>query len=150
MRKTIFLSLPAFLLFSLLSAKAHAQGNLQFNAVKYYQLSVTQPVSGNYQESSQTITVPSGKVWKIESALGSAYIPGTNQTTITSAPVILLDGRVLFQTNLGTSVLTITNPSVPFWLPAGSYTLTIKSPNSNATTAQFLGSVSILEFNVVP
>jgi hypothetical protein len=149
MKKSVSLSVFLFL-FAALANRSAAQGNLQFNAVKYYTLSVTQPASGNYQESSQTITVPAGKVWKIESALGGQFVPGTNQTTVNGSAMILLDGRVLFQTNTGTSVLTVTNPSTPFWLPAGTYTLTIKSPTSVGTTAQFLGSVSILEFNIVP
>jgi hypothetical protein len=144
---TIFLC-AALLVFH---SSSFAQGNLQFNAVKYYELSVTQPTSGTFLESTQSITVPAGKVWKIESASGAAFVSSTNQSTLTSAPLVLLDGRIIFQTTYGTAVLSMTPNILPLWLPAGTYTLSVKSSTSTAAPGYtFYGYVSALEFNIVP
>ena len=51
----------AFIIFIMLPAFLHAQGNLQFNQVLNYQGEL---YTGNL--SSPVYTVPTGKVWKIE------------------------------------------------------------------------------------
>lgn len=145
------ISIAAALFFiCFLSKNTSAQGNLQFNQVKFYELSVTQTVSGPYAENQQSITVPSGKVWKIESAFAGYYIASNNSTGLFGGGRLFLDNRPIFDDYLGSGAAAVTSPIMPIWLPAGTYTLALKSPTSSSSTTQYLGSVSIIEFNVVP
>jgi hypothetical protein len=140
----------AFILLVICAQKNFAQGNLQFNQVKYYELSVTQTVSGPYAETQQSITVPAGKVWKIESAFAGYYVPSNNSTGLFGGGRMFLDNRPIFDDYLGSGAAAVTSPLMPIWLPPGTYTLAIKSPTSSSSTTQYLGSVSIIEFNVIP
>lgn len=135
----------------LLSAGAFAQGNLQFNAVKYYELTVTQVGTTLYTESTQSITVPSGKVWKIESCVSNVYTSSNNNSSILSGQAgrILLNGRILYEAGYVTGNSLYSTPILPMWLPAGTYTLSIKSSSlGNGVVAN--GTFSAIEFNVVP
>lgn len=94
-----------------------SQGNLQFNQV----LILDATPAGN------AITVPAGKVWKIES-------------------VALSSNNAYFQIKWGaTSYFILNNSSpyanLPFWLPSNESASLIGSANAK---------VSIIEFNVVP
>ena len=94
-----------------------SHGNLQFNQV----LILDATPAGN------TITVPTGKVWKIES-------------------VALSSNNAYFQIKWGgTSYFVLNNSSpyanLPFWLPSNESASLIGSANAK---------VSIIEFNVVP
>ena len=148
MKKLIFLFLTTACCF--LPAFTSAQGNLQFNAVKFYELSVTQVGSATATESTVSITVPAGKVWKIESAVSNSYDPVTLGSTLVSnrAGVILINGKVIFQASMNLNLPYFSQPILPMWLPAGTYTLSIKSSflsNGN----EYVGAVSAIEFNVV-
>jgi hypothetical protein len=103
--------------FLLLSIDLFSQGNLQFNQV----LVLDAPVAGNQ------VTVPAGKVWKIES-------------------VAMASNNAYFQIQWAGLSYFIVNTSsgynnMPFWLPSNA---TITLLGSSAT------KVSIIEFNVVP
>ena len=102
-------------LFSALGLKA--QGNLQFNQV----LSLDANSAGN------PVTVPSGKVWKIESVAFSS-------------------NNAYFQIRWGGVNYFVLNNStpyanLPYWLP---------SNESISLVANVNAKVSIIEFNVVP
>jgi len=97
---------------------AFSQGNLQFNQV----LLLDASYPANY------LTVPEGKVWKIENAI-------TNSTG--GHTFILLDGGTYYLTNVITPYLNL-----PFWLPAETYV-------GFGVLNGLAGKVSILEFNVV-
>ena len=96
---------------------ASAQSNLQFNQV----LIVDATSLGT------PVTVPTGKVWKIESVALSA-------------------NSAYFQINWGGINYFVLNNSgsyanLPFWLPSGASVSFVGSVN---------GKVSVIEFNVVP
>lgn len=128
----------------LLAFSASAQGNLQFNQVIYVRMSYVLPNSNSFQTSQQTITVPPGKVWKIESASGSAQ-GSTNYVSPTTT--ILLDGVNL--TFYNGSSGTYWETDFPIWLPEGTYTLAMVSSTSAVNTT-ITGRLSAIEFNIVP
>jgi len=137
----VFLSL---LFMSVSMQHCLAQGNLQFNQVKYFQMTVSQVGSSACSESSQVITVPAGKVWKIEMATSSAYFSASNSTSFNNGGSINLDGKIIFNAASASN-----STQLPFWIPAGSYTLSLKS-NFISNGYVFIGSVSAIEFNIVP
>lgn len=141
-QKNLFLLLAAiaFLFFG----SANAQGNLQFNAVKYYPMTLTQVGSSVYSETPVTLTVPSGKVWKLESCGANYYNPTTNLSGNLTYAKIILDNKVIWETNgnYATSFM-------PLWLPPGTYTLALRS-NYLVNGTMLYGFMSAIEFNVVP
>lgn len=132
------------LLFSVfLGISGNAQGNLQFNQVKYFQLNLTQSSSGTFDVTTLAITVPANKVWKIEAAAATSYSPSTGSHSFGGR--ITLDGNLLSDFYSTPGQLT----NLPFWLPAGTYNLELRSSTSTPTF-YFKGGVSVIEFNVVP
>tara|TARA_Y100000385_G_C12562894_1_gene412936 strand:- start:131 stop:466 length:336 start_codon:yes stop_codon:yes gene_type:complete len=100
-----------------ISVQLFAQGNLQFNQV----LILDANSGGN------SVTVPAGKVWKIES-------------------VALSNNNAYFQIQWGGVNYFVLNNSapyenLPFWLPSNESISLVANVNSK---------VSIIEFNVVP
>lgn len=111
MKKLIFIAI------CLISLQVTAQGNLQFNQV----LSLDANSGGN------PVTVPAGKVWKIESVAFSS-------------------NNAYFQIQWGGVNYFVLNNStpyanLPYWLP---------SNESVSLVANVNAKVSIIEFNVVP
>ena len=122
MKKTIYnLAILCFLTF-VYSNDSKAQGNLQFNKVKFV---------------SVNDTVPANKVWKVESILYSntnygAYINLDNQSILV---------RYILYSNGGTSqTSSIWEMKFPFWMPAGSFIAA--STNVNL--------INIIEYNIIP
>jgi hypothetical protein len=107
--------------FMLVSANfVKAQNNLVFNQVKLITLSSITPV-----------TVPVGKVWKVEHANGHV-----NQDT-----VFLIDGTVY-----AFEKMNLTSQGA-LWLPSGTnISKAVSPPNSQFATDK----ISVIEFNVVP
>ena len=118
------------LIFMLLSHFVFTQ-NLQFNQVKLV---------------TNLETVPTGKVWKIESVLGdvlssSCSTQPMHRISINGNPItVSVNSDIGFNTycNGWSGIVSVT--TLPIWLPAGS-TLAI---NSNVF------SISVIEFNIVP
>lgn len=121
-----------------------SQGNLQFNQVLLL---------------TATGTVPSGKVWKVESVLSSSTLAAYNDNPSSVNTVslnILVNGITVTVERSSVGIASQTGSSgamrahwgyasggvtrLPFWLPAGS-TL---APSTNAM------GVSVIEFNVLP
>ncbi len=131
-----------------------AQGTLEFNQVINLNLSGTTPtVSGSYTIQTINITVPAGKVWKIESATcrinsaGSLLIGGNSS----QRSAILLDNNVIGVLNTSSAVLNTGNNFLPIWLKPGNYTVQLAVELvSIANTQTAYGFVSAIEFNVVP
>jgi hypothetical protein len=120
-----FIFLVALIFSAGFSTQAFAQGNLQFNQVINYTL-----VGG----TGLSFTVPAGKVWKVEAVAAEN----------TNTPVVWL--RNPANQPLATFYPASTQHSpVPYWLGSG-YTGNFYLTNS----ASYRGSVSIIEFNVVP
>jgi hypothetical protein len=117
---------------------SRAQGNLQFNQVKNIDLngSVSVGTGGFSQPISNigTITVPNGKVWKIES--GTGVVTGNQE------------GAIVFTTDIIFKIgnYTINNTKLPLWLSSGNYIITAIGPSNYNVVI----SISALEFNVIP
>ena len=133
MKKIIILAL----LISL--CKINAQGNLQFNDVKNIEITgTTSPFDPNIGvpiSTIGTITVPTGKVWKIE----STSVKENNTSDISSTP-----SYVLILNNHRASG----NSSIfPIWLSAGNYLVKV---SGGAASIAVIASISAIEFNVTP
>jgi hypothetical protein len=121
-----------------------AQGNLQFSQVitQTGNLSVSSPCQS---QSSATLTVPSNKVWKIESMSRCNplfYLNGGNVNTC-------YYNNDRFNNSTATS-MAIDN--APIWLKAGdaiNFNLTL-SCNANPGLVSYSYFISIIEYNIVP
>lgn len=120
--KNIFL-VAVFCFFS--NQKGYTQGNLQFNQVILYDFAAS---------ATQAITVPSGKVWKIEA--GNSYNGSNSGITIRNSANQAM-GVLSTSASVSTSVY-------PFWLPSGF----TGSLLNGASTGR--ACLSIIEFNIVP
>jgi hypothetical protein len=129
-------------LFSVLGSQLYSQGNLQFNQVKLV---------------TTVQTVPTGKVWKVESATYNGGAPFPNSTANYAFPVGSLQTRG-FESIMSYSVNGQLNyfpvsfsingnfssgnlmAHFPLWLPEGS-TLAVGTN---------MGYLSVIEFNIIP
>lgn len=128
--------------FIFLSATLFAQGNLQFSQVLNYNLSITGGGSVTYAKDNVTLTVPAGKVWKIESGHLSEQITSSSAQYYVPGGYLLLDGSII----AGESSNNY-DPKFPIWLSPGTYTLTLQG-GTNSSNYYWYGFVSIIEFNV--
>jgi hypothetical protein len=117
-----------------------AQGNLQFNQVKNVEV-IGSTSSNNYTTTIGSITVPSGKVWKIESVSSiensSPMGFGSYQWNIVT----------LIGNHLATSSQSSTLLHFPIWISPGNYL--VKCVGSSSPL-NILTSISAIEFNIVP
>lgn len=147
----------AFIFLGFLASVACAQGNLQFNQAVKLDLVGIQSVgvgSNYHQVAIQTVNIPVGKVWKIEST--NANITKGQYTTSTYAalfnwagtPVIYMDDVIIYSSVVST---TLTVPHQIYWLPAGTHTFSLWLPTvSSAVPYSYTGTITAIEFNVVP
>mgnify|MGYP006273791781 FL=1 len=113
-----------FILFITFGLKAQAQGNLQFNQV----------INMAFTAANTTpVTVPAGKVWKIESCM---------LNTSTNNYAYMLYNGIYYNMRQQQTSAHIVN--FPFWLSAG--TSVTFGGNGGGTG----GLLSIIEFNIVP
>lgn len=117
-----------------------AQGNLQFNQVKRITYSGSPTVNTNTTIS--TITVPSNKVWKIESG-SIAYTQSGLAAALGLNMLLLVDNQMIYG-YYGGSLYS----SPPIWLPTGTYQVIIGNNNTNATSVQV--GISAIEYNIIP
>lgn len=105
------------------TTSVYSQGNLQFSAVKYIKLE-------SVYSFDTLITIPVGKVWKIESAA----------TTYTGSyyPRINIDNATIA---IGLGILT----PFPIWLSNGTYMFSLLSGGNPGN-----GIISAIEYNLVP
>lgn len=106
---------------------ASAQGNLQFNQVVLITLDIDTPYP---------FTVPTGKIWKIQSA-SSGYYSSTVYLRDASANYL----ATLYANNLDYRV------NFPYWLPTG-FTGDFRRVGNTSSGPK--ATVSIIEFNVIP
>ena len=134
MKKTILIS---FLLLS--CVLFYGQGssyNLGFSQVLNFEYN-TSMISA-YQESTVgSLTVPSGKVWKVSS--GSCY-PSPNNNAGCS---IRIGNNVIYMVGNSASSAVANTPT---WLNPGSYSVVISSILGQSSA--FLGALTIVEFNI--
>lgn len=117
---------------------ASAQGNLQFNQVTTGSFTA---INLPYVSTTiGTITVPAGKVWKIEST-NYTYVQGSNTWPIGSnSYVVMIDDHMAYCQSSGQP-----QHYLPLWLPAGTYNVTALAWDVDVTF-----SYSAIEFNIVP
>ena len=146
----LHLTLLTFILISINSVFSQ-NNNLQFNRALFEEYSMSFPPSSTNSSTADgttfisNVTVPIGKVWKIES---SNRFVRTNLGEIFNG----------FQTNVvqSNTAFWINNfclsseTKYPIWLPAGTYTIYLNQ--SVGGTYQITSSLTIsgIEFNLVP
>lgn len=128
----------------------HAQSNLRFVDAKYIRINKTQGIfTPNFDT---TIVVPSGRVWKVESAdVTTPYNQSNNRYDFSCVQI----DRVPYVTSSpaysGANVYTSLFTHLPVWLPAGSYTLSVYTRiNSTSFTLPIQAYFSSLEFVLTP
>ncbi len=126
------------------------QGNLQFNQVINH--TITTPLGQGYSglnNQTLTVTVPAGKVWKIESAhlsyQGSSstkyYIANaSNESTqlVLNGAIIAVDDDAFYVT-----------PG-PIWLAAGSHTFILQGYINSSSQYSWNAFITAIEFNITP
>lgn len=126
------------------TALLKAQGNLQFNQVILQDFSSS--VAGWASPVVGTVTVPAGKVWKIEHA--ELWILSTLRNTQSGAYSLFVGNALLHRSRGGTGNLNQGGDHFPVWLPAGTYDIVIS--NENGTPYNYVGTINAIEFNVIP
>ena len=119
---------------TLIAWSTKAQGNLQFNQV----LSINGTLAGSSILASTAYTVPSGKVWKLESTFDYA------QTFFVGDCILSVNN--IYIRSLGS------NQYAPDWYTSGDIIKVILIPYNNgnnyiATTENY--RLSIIEYNIV-
>ena len=121
------------------SAACFAQGNLQFNQVLNFDYSATLSAYGN--ATVGTLTVPVGKVWKITAA--SSRDLGANHFSTS----IAVNNHLLYEYRYVGNSAAVSN-NTPYWIGTGTHAVKLFNWYSSSMSAA--GSLSIIEFNVVP
>ena len=138
--KTLFLIITlAF------AANLSAQGNLQFNQVIIQNINA--PSMGTYTTASVgTITVPAGKVWKIEHA--DLWIQSSLRQTQYSEFSLYVDNILLRRYRGSTGSSHNYQDRLPVWLPAGTYSIFVS--NEDSSVWSLVGDINAIEFNIIP
>ena len=139
--KKLFLSLS--LLFGVLSF-ASAQGNLQFNQVIVQDFTAT--ISSWTTATVGTITVPAGKVWKVEHA--DLWRQNSLRQTYDHEYSLFINNILIHRAKGSTGSGNNYTDRLPVWLPAGTYSIIIS--NEDSSSKDFVADINAIEFNVTP
>ena len=122
----------------LISLSLNAQGNLQFNQVINSEYTFT----GNPNNVIATITVPNGKVLKIE-GVSLLLVSGTSEFPVYSsyAAVTIAGINVYYS-------YSYQNTCLPLWLGEGTHNIVVNQTGNTSATHKV--GISAIEFNVVP
>ncbi|MEO1415055.1 MAG: hypothetical protein AAFW00_07235, partial [Bacteroidota bacterium] len=124
------------------------QKDLDFNDVIYIELN---GINGNSPEilDSVVVTIPTGRVWKIESAHTTNRDPSTQVPDISGWTFITLNYVRITPVYGFAEVSNL--EMFPLWLPAGQYTFRLVRGATASTVGDLTqGFVSILEYIVTP
>jgi hypothetical protein len=122
-----------------IGATSFAQGNLQFNQVLNFDYSATLSSYGN--ATVGTLTVPVGKVWKITAASSRDLGPSHFSTSIA------VNNHLLYEFRYVANSAAVSN-NTPYWIGTGAHVVKLFNLYSSGISAS--GSLSIIEFNVIP
>jgi len=126
MKKKTFIAFAICIALTSFAFRSVAQNSLVFSRVVLYDI----PSSG-----TQAITVPSGKIWKIESiGMGASG----------SIPAVFLKNAANQNIAFFASPFNTSSANYPYWLPT-AFTGTLVNNNSS-----YRCSVSITEYNYTP
>jgi hypothetical protein len=145
MKKLLLISICFF------SMQLFAQGNLQFNQVISETFSVNGSVYNALYTSSSILTVPAGKVWKIESI---SFKSSSVNTTYAPSLFLKVNGNeILFnygsQRNRNDGGGTLNNQAI--WLKEGDIIgFSMRNRCTTVCDQSIDGHLSVIEFNVVP
>jgi hypothetical protein len=122
-----------------------SQGNnLQFNQAIYTNINYS---PSNQYTTTQNLTVPTNKVWKIESAAAGSNNVNSNGVLIPGGTISVNDIVIFSSPNpVLPNLPNLSN--LPLWLPSGNYTLSIST--DGGYTGVWKGFISGIEYNVVP
>ncbi|MEO1415056.1 MAG: hypothetical protein AAFW00_07240 [Bacteroidota bacterium] len=134
-----------------------AQGNLEFNQVRLFELEGDTPIPGNFHQIVDSIqfTVPQGKVLKIEFARTNWRSNGISTNIQPHVPPDGTNRRGYIYVNevMISPAVQSGRPIIgdfPIWLPSGTYKLTLSGAGDNSFSTNWKGMVSAIEFNVSP
>lgn len=119
MKKVFLLALFTALLFTGIRTSAQVGTSMQFNQI----------IIKTWDGTSPTYTVPAGKIWKIEGAIGSSAV------IIREVNGVLVFGTI-------NSASSNYGENLPMWFPENT-TLEFQELGNSST-------VSIIEFTVIP
>ncbi len=153
-------SIIAFCIIMHLSLQLFCQGNLQFNRVvqESFSMSVLASVT---PQTITTFTVPSGKVWKIESGSvvgglsggslnGFIYSPGPSTSLLINNHCIYKSTALIGSSTVSESIFQIDH----LWLNEGSYTLYCQHAGGSIGISPVSTNLRIgysgIEFNIIP
>ena len=98
---------------------------------------------------TQTVTIPAGKIWKIETADVAPIFPtGGYLGQPAGCFTLKLDSWTLYSKYC--SGESHKPEQFPIWLPAGTYTLRLYNDQNAISNTFHEGMVSIIEFNIIP
>ena len=138
----------AILAFMSLSSAIKAQGNLQFNRAINYNLTCTTPGTSTQVQQTVSVTVPAGKVWKIESC-NLSYAPSSAPTSYSAPGTSNYVGTILIdQAVVSLGVLGGTGQNAPIWLAAGTHTFILAGYANTSAVYIFYGLITGIEFNI--
>lgn len=133
MRKSILTLIVVLGLFTM----SFAQGNLQFNQVINVSYSATVPLGAN---NFGTITVPAGKVWKVERTSFSQDIGAILSPRYSASYFVYIGDYLAWN-----SSSTYPQKLFPLWLSEGTYS--VDGWCGSAMIYNF--SISAIEFNII-
>ena len=125
------------------SSTSFAQGNLQFNQVIFLEYTSAVPAYSTY--TAGVITVPAGKVWKVEHA--NVYLVSGYPRTEYGGWSLFLNNTLIYRSKGASNAIHLVD-SFPLWLPAGTYNFVIGNEGSGPDNMN--SSLNAIEFNVVP
>ena len=100
------------------SLASFAQGELQFAGTQFLTFSGTLTLDGAVD--SETVVIPEGQTWKIESANLNMKFSSTGTSYVYDTNIRLLIGDVILW-----SYAANPRETFPLWLPTGTYTFTL-------------------------
>ena len=142
----LHLTLLTFILISINSVFSQ-NNNLQFNRALFEEYSMTFPANSTIVSTTggttfiSNLTVPIGKVWKIES---SNRLVKTDYSSTSSGLTVNCQFWINKFNFQGSEIY-------PIWLPAGTYTIYLNQ-QASGLSYQITASLTIsgIEFNLVP
>lgn len=133
-----------------ISFAGFAQGNLQFSRVVLWETDFMLATNALNQFVEQTITVPAGKVWKIEGAYATYRNNSPTNPTYHTWPQLLINNKLIHSSSSSSSTTTAWYNYLPMWLPEGTYTVRVVSYNGSSQGNEVFAGLSAIEFNLTP